>query len=198
MRSSRAISPYLVAVVLLFAATFACSNGGLVDVSEVKLTPSIVAWISSQAESIINEMEAIVKQNTDTNKFSVVSYLRYITLYDGLKVVASKKIPELQWVARKAKAFTRTYKSAIDIVSNYLEDLDTQLTNIELNEPKGKQLAPSAQWLELYNTINYIATHAPKSSGLVDKAKFMMQKSPNETDDKVRATRYLLNTRAFN
>lgn len=138
----------------------------VVDPNAPKLTSTLVAWISSQCDGIVEEMEAIAKQNAESNSFSVVNYLRYLNLYDSLKVVASKQIPELKWVLRKAKVFSTVYQSAIEVVANYLADLDASLTKIELAEPKSKQVSVSKSWVELYESIRYIATHVSIRSTL--------------------------------
>lgn len=125
----------------------------------VQLTATLVAWISSQSENIVEEMEAIAKHNAETENFSVVHYLRYLRLYDSLKVIARQPIEQLKWVSKKAKVFSKIYQLALDMVAVYLSDLNNQLTKIELNEPKSKQVGVSAKWLELYESIRYIATH---------------------------------------
>jgi len=76
-----------------------------------------------------------------------------------LKVIAEKPIDSLKWVGKKAKVFARIYQSAMDVVHNYLLDLDAALTKIELAEPNSRQVGVSKKWVELYESIRYIATH---------------------------------------
>lgn len=123
------------------------------------LTSTLVAWISSQSEAIVEEMEAIARQNSASDQFSVVNYLRYLSLYENLQVIVEKDIGKLRWVKRKVKAFSRVYSSAIEILTNYLLDLDAAMSKIEANEPKSKQTEVSKAWVQHYETINYIATH---------------------------------------
>lgn len=126
---------------------------------QVPLTSTLVAWLSSQCEGIIEEMEAIAKQNSESSGFSVVNYLRYLNLYDSLTVIASKPIDDLKWVRRKATAFQKINAAAEELVGSYLVDLDSGLTKIEMAEPKSKQVKVSDKWLNLYKTIRYISTH---------------------------------------
>lgn len=126
---------------------------------KTKLTPTLVAWISQQSEAIVEELESIARYNSETSKFSVVSYLRYLTLFDHLKVVASKPTDEFKWIARKANTFARIYDSAMQIVFNFLQDVDKTLREIEDKEPKSKQVDPSKDWTKNYETIRFIALH---------------------------------------
>lgn len=126
---------------------------------KIPLTPSLIAWISHQSEGIVEEMESIAKYNAESTKFSVVSYLRYLALFNHLKVVASKPIDEFKWIARKAKTLARVYDSAMQIVLNYLHDVDRSLGMIEAKEPKSKQVDPSKDWSSNYETIRFIALH---------------------------------------
>lgn len=144
-------------VTIFMASTMVVADD--VAPEEVPLTSTLVAWLSSQCEGIIEEMEAIAKQNSESNGFSVVNYLRYLNLYDSLTVIASKPIDELKWVRRKAKAFEKINASAEELVGSYLIDLDSALTKIEMAEPKSKQVKASDKWLTLYKTIRYISTH---------------------------------------
>lgn len=125
----------------------------------VKLTPSLIDWISHQSEGIIEELEAIAKFNAESNKFSVVSYLRYLTLFNHLKVVANKPIDKFSWIARKAKTLSRIYNSAMSIVMNYLQDVNQTLRTIEDNEPKSKQTEPTGDWFKNYEIIRFVALH---------------------------------------
>lgn len=183
------ISTLLIAICVMYTSA--------VNDSPPMLTPNIIRWISSQTEAIVGEMESIIKQNVESAKFSVVGYLRYVALYDSLKLIVDKDIPELQWVARKLKAFSKTYSSILNVVADHLSDLDTRMSRIEAAEPKGKQNAVGKDWLYLYNTINYIATHSPQGSQLETTALDLLKKSPNGSKDRVRATRYKLGTHAY-
>lgn len=162
-----------------------------------QLTSTLVAWLSSQCEGIIEEMEAIAKQNSESTGFSVVNYLRYLNLYESLNLIARKPIDELKWVRRKANAFEKINQAAEAIVGGYLTDLNKNLTDLEMKEPKSKQVKVSDKWLTLYKTIRYIATHAPRRSGLVNIANDMLQSSPNGSVDKKRSNRYQLAVGAF-
>lgn len=167
---------------------------------EVPLTATLVAWISSQCEMIVDEMDAIIKNNVESSSFSVVNYLRYLNLYDSLKVVGNKgekDVPEFKWVYLKARAYAKVYKAALDVVSGYLVELDNQLRKIEDAEPKSKQVTVSKQWLSIYEVMRYIATHSPRNSELRSKATEMLTFSPTGNGDKVRSTRYGLRTNAF-
>lgn len=128
--------------------------------SPVKLTSTLVAWISSQAEAVIEELEAIAAENAASNQFSVVNYIRYLALFEDLKVIANRKdVDKLQWVAKKVKALSKAHASAVEILTGYLTGLDFSLSKIEANEPKSKQVEVSNDWMQIYQTINYIATH---------------------------------------
>lgn len=183
----------ILATLVVVCAMFTYAN----QEEPAMLTPNLIRWISTQTEGIVGEMEAIIKQNIEHGQFSIVGYLRYVALYDSLKLIVDKNIPELHWVSRKLRAYSKTYKSILNVVADYLVDLDTSLTRIEEAEPKGKQIAVGKDWLYLYNTINYIATHSPQGSQLEATALGLLKKSPNGSKDKVRATRYTLGTHAF-
>lgn len=187
----------IVLVVVGLVGVLCAGQEGEAGAKKVKLTSSLVGWISDQSEGIVDEMEAIAKFNAETTKFSVVSYLRYLTLYDHLKVVAGKPLSEFKWIAKKAKTFARIYDSAMQIVFNYLQDVDQALRQIEDKEPKSKQVDPSADWIKNYDIIRFIALHAPEDSELAKAAKEMLSSSPNGTMDRARNIRYSLKTRAF-
>lgn len=157
-----------VALVALCAINlYLCETASSVAAAEKaspQLTSTLVAWISSQCEMIVEEMEAILKYNSKTSGFSLVSYLRYMNLYNELKVVSSKNIDELKWVSKKVRAFAKTYLSAFNVVAGYLVQLDETLRNIEKNEPKSKQVSVSQAWVNIYETIRYIATHVSTQS----------------------------------
>lgn len=126
----------------------------------VQLTPSLAAWISAQSEGIVAELEAIARQSANSNRFSIVNYLRYLELYNSLKVLSDRKnVPELQWVSKKVKAFSTIYKSVVNLLQDYLVDLGNALSLVEAEEPKSKQVTVSKKWIELYERIHYIATH---------------------------------------
>lgn len=148
---------------LILASCLATSNI-LPDGDGPQVTTTLSAWLSSQCEKIIEEMEALAKYNSQSDGFSVVSYLRYLVLYDGLTTVAK----HLDWVDRKARAFRKVNAAAEQIVSNYLKDLDNALYKIESNEPKSKQNKVDDNWLTTYKTIRYISTHVSDKNSLVD------------------------------
>lgn len=187
-----------VMIALAMSAVVSAQNEQSVAPGSAQLTSTLVAWLSSQCEGIIEEMEAIAKQNSESGGFSVVNYLRYLNLYDSLTVIASKPIDDLKWVRRKAKAFEKINAAAEQIVASHLEDLNKALTDIELAEPKSKQVKASDKWLNLYKTIRYIATHAPRNSVLIKSASDMLQSSPDNTVDRKRSNRYQLAVGAFN
>lgn len=165
----------------------------------VLMTPTLAAWISSQSENVVEEMEAIVRRQIASKQFSVVLYLRYLSLFNSLKVVASKEnVPKFDWIAKKVRAFGHVYENAYNIVTIYVKDLDAAMTKIELNEKKGKQNPVSKEWVNIYQTINYIKTHAPRGSDLAKLAADMLLKSPSGALDKQRSTRFLLARKAFN
>lgn len=135
---------------------------------KVPFTATLVDWISSQSENIVEEMEAIVKQQVETYKFSVVLYLRFLDLFHKLKVVAGHDhVAEFGWVAKKVKAYEQIYNSVYQMVTLYLGDLDRKMSIIEANEKKGKQEPVNKVWVQLYETIYYIATHVSMSLSFI-------------------------------
>lgn len=163
-----------------------------------KLTPSLVDWISEQCEQMSQEMDAIIKTEVvdSAAKFSVVNYLRYLSLYDQLSVVAKRDdVDKFRWIGKKVRAYTNAYKGAINILLDYVRGLDVSLMELENKEKKSKQVGVSSEWAQLYDTVNYIATHSPKDSKLAMDANEVLQKSPNGTEDKKRSTRYSLYVR---
>lgn len=124
---------------------------------EIALTGSAVAWVSSQCENVVEELEAIVQQNAQTLRFNAINYLRYLHLYNSLKVVAQQKVKELKWVGAKAKAFEKVYSSVEDALYVYLQGINSRLSFLESTEGKGNQKGVGYYWRILYETIDYIA-----------------------------------------
>lgn len=162
MKSSFVLLSASVAIILALLSFSSAPSNYVLAAESPSLTSTLIAWISSQCEGIIEEIEAIAKSNSESNNFSLVNYLRYLVLYESLAVVSSKPIDELKWVRRKANAFEKVNKAVEEIVLAYLNDLDAALTKLELAEPKGKQNKVGDKWLGLYKTIRYIATHVSR------------------------------------
>ena len=138
-----------------------------------KFTATLVSWINTQAEDIVGEMEAIARHNANTDSFSLVSYLRYIQLFEELSVISKDIKPKMEWIGKKVAAFKRVYKSAVEILLAHLDDLDASLGKIEAAEKKSKNAKPNKDWIRLYETINYIAKHVSLSQFLSESLDFL-------------------------
>lgn len=159
--------PLVAASFVIFAMVLVVNNGPslgpraqALPSRPANLTSSIVAWISSQAESVIGELDAITRVNSQTDNFSIVNYIRYLELLQDLKIVAQGgvNIPELNWVTRKVKVFSGPHRSALTLVRQYLNGLNAAMSEIESKEPKSKQVGVDNKWMELYQTVKYIQT----------------------------------------
>lgn len=141
------------AVMATVCASASCTQSNQI---EILLTPIRIHWIRNQCEAMVNEIEAIINQNV-YQQFNIVSNLRYIELYDALELVASKRIPELDWVYKKMKAYASQslYQSVVNVITVHLLDLDRRLVQIEATEPRGQAVAPNKQWMQAYDSHLY-------------------------------------------
>lgn len=186
----------LIAAVAVLAAL--CAIESRAQSTEVLLTPPRIKWISSQCEAIVGEIEAIIQQNVDL-QFNIGSNLRYIALYDSLRLVASKRIPELEWVYSKLRAYgsQNVYQSVINVITTHLQDLDARMAKIEAQEPMGETPPPSKEWMDTYETVVYILSNSAPDSPLEKLALEIVRKSPNRTKERVRATRAKISKHRF-
>lgn len=176
-----------------------CALASCVQSNETLLTPSRILWIRNQCEAMVNEIEAIINQNV-YRQFDIATNLRFIALYDALELMASKEIPELEWLHRKMKAYASQglYQSVINIITTHLLDLDRRMVEIEEAEPKGRSVSPNKEWLQIYDSFIYIVTNSPPDSSLEQLALDLVQKSPGGNQGRRRVSRARLSKHAFN
>ena len=170
----------LVSLVLVVGYNFSLASGedasptyqghaGAVEASQLnqaKLTHKLASWVSEQCEQMAEEMDAIIRLEAaeSEERFSLVNYLRYLSLFNQMSVVAMRDdVDQFRWVAKKVKAYRRAYDAATKLLQNYLRGLDSSLEQIEGAERKSKQEVVSQPWVQLYQTVNYIATHVSRT-----------------------------------
>lgn len=136
------------------------------------LTGTLLAWITTQTENIVEELEAIAKDNAQSNVLSIKNYVRYLSINNELGVIARQPIDELRWVRNKYKIFAGVFESAQSVVSMWLHNRETELYREEANELSRDQHhirlnGPTKKWIKLYEDINFVATQVSYQKSVV-------------------------------